>query len=79
MLADTSIDFCHWTMKWMANQLYYFEKKMKLRAGSAKSQYESLCTNYPELLRNLSLQDIASYLKITPQYLSKLRRDCNKC
>lgn len=74
MLAKNSLDFCHWSMKWMSNQLYHFEMKMYLRAGSAKKQYEALCSTYPELIRDMPLQDIASYLKITPQYLSKLRR-----
>lgn len=75
LLVKESMNFCHWNINWLLNQLYHFEMKMKLRAGSPKSQYESFCEKYPQLIRNLPLQDIASYLKITPQYLSKLRRN----
>lgn len=40
-----------------------------------KEQYKRLMQQYPELLQRVSLGEIASYLDITPQSLSRIRRE----
>lgn len=40
-----------------------------------KEQYKRLMKQYPELLQRVSLGEIASYLDITPQSLSRIRRE----
>ena len=49
--------------------------KWRIIQGPAKERYESILKNRPEIIKNVSLKIIASYLGITPQYLSKLRRN----
>lgn len=41
----------------------------------AKERYEQFLATYPHLVQRIPLKDIASYLGITPVFLSKLRRD----
>lgn len=48
--------------------------KNRLIAGSAKERYVSFLKNRPEILNQVQLKVIASYLDVTPQYLSKLRK-----
>lgn len=67
--------FARWCLEYANCQLYYFEMKRNLINGSARERYESLLRNRPEIIRGVPLKIIASYLGITPQYLSKLRRD----
>lgn len=48
-----------------------------ISAGSpkAKERYLTLIKEHPELLQNVPLKHIASYLWITPQSLSRIRRE----
>jgi CRP-like cAMP-binding protein len=41
----------------------------------AKERYQQFLTHYPHLVQRIPLKDIASYLGITPVFLSKLRRE----
>jgi len=41
---------------------------------TALQKYMKLMTLQPEVVKNGSLMDIASYLEITPQSLSRIRR-----
>lgn len=72
-LIDESHDFAKWALVNAQQQLYFFERKNRLIQGSARERYESLLKNRPEVARNVPLKMIASYLGITPQYLSRLR------
>lgn len=60
-------------------QLFYtaYERLISLYIQSSKERYESLLDNCPKIFEIFSLKDIASYLNITPQHLSRLRK--NKC
>ncbi len=52
------------------------EKRVNVLAGlSAKEKYEDLLKyGNPEIIRNIPLQYIASYLGITPETLSRIRK-----
>lgn len=46
-----------------------------LNYGTAKDKYHEMQKRYPELIQSVPQQYIASYLKITPQSLSRIRRE----
>lgn len=46
-----------------------------LNYGTAKDKYHEMLKRYPQLIQNVSQQYIASYLKITPQSLSRIRKE----
>lgn len=54
-------------------QFYYYEKKESVINGNVEERYASIEQNRPEILQNVSLRIIASYLGVSPQYLSKIR------
>lgn len=73
-LIDSSAEFARWCLGNVQYQLYFFEMKGRTVQGPAKERYETILKKRPEIIHNVSLRIIASYLGITPQYLSKLRR-----
>ncbi|MCM1489343.1 MAG: cyclic nucleotide-binding domain-containing protein [Muribaculum sp.] len=72
-LLSESHDFTLWMLGLANNQSYYYEMKAKRDLGDAKTKYEYLTKYFPEIFNLVPLGMIASYLKITPQYLSKIR------
>lgn len=57
-------------------QLYLLKirREMSLLTESAEQRYLNLFTQQPELIRRIPLKYIASYIGITPQALSRIRR-----
>jgi len=41
---------------------------------TARERYEQLCAQYPEVFQIIPLREIASYLRVTPVHLSRIRR-----
>jgi CRP-like cAMP-binding protein len=73
-LIESSTDFAQW-MLWMSlSQLWFHERKLEVLNGDAKERFESLVRNRPDGLNKVSSRVVASYIGITPQYLSKLKR-----
>ena len=72
-LARESHEFALWCLNCVQNQLYYYELKDSRIHGSVREQYEAFERNRPEILRHVPLKTIASYLGVSPQYLSKIR------
>ncbi len=68
-----SHEFAQWALCMADNQFYFYELKNSVVNGDAKDRFESLIKNRPEIIENVPLKIIASYLGITPQYLSKLK------
>ena len=46
-----------------------------LYCATPRERYELLLHRCPDIIQNVALQDIASYLNITPTYLGKLRKE----
>lgn len=67
-------EFALWNLRVAQNQLYYLEIKNSLNQGKAKDKYLSLLKELPDIMSMVPLQIVASYLGITPQHLSRLRR-----
>lgn len=50
------------------------ERELSLLSETAEQRYLNLLTDQPDLIRNIPLKYIASYIGITPQALSRIRR-----
>lgn len=73
-LLQTSNEFAYWMVGDMQGQNYYFEKIDNMIKGTAHERYVALVKNRPEIAQKVPLKFIASYLGITPQYLSLIRK-----
>lgn len=73
-----SHEFAQWALSMAQCQLYYDELKQSVINGNAKERYLSLLNNRPEILQNVSLRVVASYLGVTQQYLSYIRKQLTK-
>ncbi len=67
--------FAMWNLRLCQTQFYYFELKRKLYTGTAKDRYLSLVRTLPHIMKEVPLSIVASYLGVTPQYLSVLRKE----
>lgn len=50
------------------------KRELSLLTEDAETKYVRLLKDWPELVKELPLKDIASYIGITPQALSRIRR-----
>ncbi len=73
MEAD-SHEFARWLSAIHLQQLYFNEFKYAVINGAAKERFRSLINNRPEIIARVPLKIIASYLGVTPNYLSYLKR-----
>lgn len=71
-LIEQSHEFARWMLTMHMGQLYTYEKRHKLINGTAKERLEAIIMSYSVIIKNVQLQTIASYLGITPSYLSRL-------
>ncbi len=51
-----------------------YDRYIDLYCLSPRQRYEDLITRSPDIFLHFSLRDIASYLKITPTHLSRIRK-----
>lgn len=73
-LIAGSHEFARWIASMAHQTLYYQEYKQMVINGDAIERFKSLVEHRPEIIRNVSNKLIASYLGITQQYLSMLKR-----
>ena len=60
---------------WGKGELFFQEyKNARIYNGSAAERFKSLLCLRPELLRDVPQRILASYLGITPEYFSRLKR-----
>ena len=52
-----------------------YKRYVDLYALTPQQRYNNLICRHPDLFNSFSLKDIASFLKITPTHLSRLRRN----
>ncbi len=74
-LMQQSPDFARWVSHMSLEQLFFHEMKREVVNGDARERFEALIENRPEIIENVSARIIASYIGVTPQYLSKLQRE----
>lgn len=73
-LLNINFEFCRWRLMMAYNQMFFMEFKNSVFMGNARERYLQLLAKRPEIIRHVSLKIIASYLGVTPNYLSNLRR-----
>lgn len=73
MVVD-SHEFAQWMLAMSLTQLYTNEFHHSVINGLAKERYLALVKNRPELIAHVPLKIIASYLGVTPNYLSRLKK-----
>lgn len=74
-LIESSQEFALWVLHISFEELFYQEYKNTVFNGDARERYVSLLKSRPEIIKYVPQKMIASYLGITPQYLSRLRRE----
>ena len=56
--------------------LFQFRSRyLDLHCATARERYELLLRRCPGFVHHLALQDLASFLCVTPNYLSTIRKD----
>jgi CRP-like cAMP-binding protein len=75
-LKDSSLN---WIIleKFFAEQQYIAleERIFSYQKEKAKQRYRDLVKKQPQLLQEVSLQHLATYLNITPRHLSRIRKE----
>ncbi len=74
-LIATSHEFAQWVLSISQATLYLNEFKSSVIKGNIKEQYLSLIKSRPEIMKNVPLGFIASYLGITQPHLSRIRKE----
>lgn len=74
MAVDKDFQF---TVTKTSEQLFrlVYERLIESYTISPKQRYEQLITQYPDLFKIFPLKDIASFLRITPTHLSRIRKE----
>lgn len=63
-----------WMLRYAYGELFYHEyRNAVVHKGSAVERYRSMACDRPEIIRKVPQKIIASYLGVTPEYLSKLK------
>lgn len=76
---NRSKELALWMLDYAYGELFYQEHKNKaIHNGTAVERYRSIYNDRPEILEKVPQKIIASYLGVTPEYLSKLKRECLK-
>ena len=55
-----------------------FVRLLNLYRKSPRQRYVELCEQYPQILETVTLKDLSSFLLITPNHLSRIRRELAK-
>ena len=79
-LCETSLGIANAIRKVFETNACHFEDEVIWMADkdSAGKRYSALINDHPELILNVPLKKIASYLWMTPQSLSRIRAAMNK-
>jgi CRP-like cAMP-binding protein len=65
--------------KLLARRVAVLQRRvLMLMSATARERYEHFIDTYPQLIHRISQKNIASYLGITPEALSKIRREIVK-
>lgn len=72
--AEQSHELALWLLKYAHGELFYQEHKYAaIHNGTAAERYQKMLADRPSIIENVSQKTLASYLGVTPEYLSKLK------
>lgn len=75
-LLERNHDLALWMLKYAYGECYYQEyKNASVHNGTAADRYRRMLNDRPEITDRVPQKMVASYLGVTPEYLSKLKRD----
>lgn len=75
-LAELSADFRHFNLFILHNHIRQLQKRInQLLSASAEERYMDFIKMYPDILLRVPQWMVASYLGITPESLSRVRKD----
>ena len=72
-MLESSWDFTRWFLQLQFARLNAYEMKLSIINGSALDRFKALIENRPEIIRGVQQKHIASYLGVTPAYLSRIK------
>lgn len=72
-MAETSPVVMRWMVEWFLGQIMTIERKRTILAGDASERDDALVRRRPELIQQMPIRAIASYLGIAETSLSRLR------
>lgn len=55
-----------------------FMRLLNLYRKSPRQRYVALCEQYPQVVETVTLKDLSSFLLVTPNHLSRIRRELAK-
>lgn len=65
-----------WMLNYAYGELFFQEyKNANIQNGNAKERFKSILGDRPQLIRDVPQKILASYLGITPEYFSHLKRE----
>lgn len=74
--AEESHELALWLLHYAHGELFYQEyKNSAVHNGTAAERYRKMIADRPAIIKTVSQKIIASYLGVTPEYLSKLKRE----
>ena len=75
-LANSNLDVSHLLNYIITEHAVFLEEKLyQLQFMSSEERYKALINVAPEILQKVSLTDIASYLGVSRETLSRIRRN----
>ena len=75
-LMERNHDLALWMLKYAYGECFYQEyKNASVHNGTAADRYRRMLGDRPEITDRVPQKMVASYLGVTPEYLSKLKRD----
>lgn len=72
-LAECNREVGHLGYAWLTGHAQFLERQVQLNDMSAHARYKTITESEPQLLQRVSLSDLASFLGMTKETLSRVR------
>lgn len=72
-LAEHNLDVARLSFHWLAEHTKFLGQQVDLHTLSSQDRYEKITAAHPELLQRVSLTDLASFLGMRRETLSRVR------